>query len=166
MWLSALVYWPQGLWDTPGSWHTFLTQAGKTSFACVRMCVCVFVCMRVLWVTHSARECYEFSVFVCARGCVCVFEHVLFIYSVCAACVCVCLCVWETLFVCVCVCVCVCACICVCVCLCVRTCTCVYMCVCTDVLHTHTDVSETATERMGRDKEERYTGEKEKIMRH
>ena len=128
MWLSALVYWPQGLWDTPGSWHTFLTQAGKTSFACVRMCVCVFVCMRVLWVTHSARECYEFSVFVCARGCVCVFEHVLFIYSVCAACVCVCLCVWETLFVCVCVSVCVCVlvlvCVYVCVCVCVRACTC------------------------------------------
>lgn len=38
IWLSALVSWLQGLWDTPASWQSFLTQAVTTGFG--------FVCAR------------------------------------------------------------------------------------------------------------------------
>lgn len=49
IWLSALVSWLQGLWDTPACWQSFLTQAGRTALG---ICVCASAIL-----THSAFEC-------------------------------------------------------------------------------------------------------------
>src|SRR4029434_9026853 len=82
------------------------------------VCVCVWVCLRLLCVvSESGGVCVFLRLlcFGCVRVCVC--------GCVCLLVVCLWLCV--CVFVCVCGCVCVCVCVSVCVCVCVGGCVCV-----------------------------------------